>query len=78
MQVESGSTQVGLIAEHGFSPLVTVRRGGTTTSVLFDTRLSPHAIVTNADRLGLDLSAIHPVVLNHGHFDHAGGLAGLE
>lgn len=32
---------------------------------------------TNADRLGLDLSAIHAVILSHGHFDHAGGLASL-
>ncbi len=39
-QFESGATQVGLIAEHGFSAMVTVRRGSTTTSVLFDTGLS--------------------------------------
>jgi metal-dependent hydrolase (beta-lactamase superfamily II) len=65
------------MAEHGFSALVTVRRGDTTTSVLFDTGLSPDAMVTNADRLGLDLSGVHAVVLSHGHFDHVGGLAGL-
>jgi len=76
-QFEPGRTNVGLMAEHGFSALVTVRRAGTTTSVLFDTGLSPDAMVTNADRLGLDLSGVHAVVLSHGHFDHAGGLAGL-
>ena len=76
-QFEPGRTNVGLMAEHGFSALVTVRRGDTTTSVLFDTGLSPDAMVTNAGRLGLDLSAVHAVVLSHGHFDHAGGLAGL-
>jgi 7,8-dihydropterin-6-yl-methyl-4-(beta-D-ribofuranosyl)aminobenzene 5'-phosphate synthase len=76
-QFESGHTSVGLMAEHGFSALISVRRGSTTTSVLFDTGLSPDAMVTNADRLGLDLSAVHAVVLSHGHFDHAGGLAGL-
>jgi len=53
------------MAEHGFSALVTVRRGGTTTSVLLDTGLSPDAMVTNADRLGLDLSGVHAVVLSH-------------
>jgi 7,8-dihydropterin-6-yl-methyl-4-(beta-D-ribofuranosyl)aminobenzene 5'-phosphate synthase len=39
-QFEPGRTNVGLMAEHGFSALVTVRRGDTTTSVLFDTGLS--------------------------------------
>ena len=54
-----------------------MRRGDTTTSLLFDTGLSPDGMVTNADRLGVDLSAVQGVVLSHGHFDHAGGLAGL-
>jgi 7,8-dihydropterin-6-yl-methyl-4-(beta-D-ribofuranosyl)aminobenzene 5'-phosphate synthase len=76
-QFESGTTNVGLLAEHGFSALVSVRTGGTTTSILFDTGLSPDAMVTNADRLGIDLSDVRAVVLSHGHFDHAGGLAGL-
>ena len=76
-QFETGSTMVGLMAEHGFSALVSVRRGATTTTLLFDTGLSPDAMVTNADRLGADLSQIQAVVLSHGHFDHAGGLAGL-
>jgi 7,8-dihydropterin-6-yl-methyl-4-(beta-D-ribofuranosyl)aminobenzene 5'-phosphate synthase len=74
---ESGTTTVGLMAEHGFSALVSVRRGRTTTTLLFDAGLSPDAMVINADRLGLDLSGIQAVVLSHGHFDHAGGLAGL-
>jgi 7,8-dihydropterin-6-yl-methyl-4-(beta-D-ribofuranosyl)aminobenzene 5'-phosphate synthase len=76
-QFESGSTHVGLMAEHGFSALVTIRRGDATTSLLFDTGLSPDAMTTNADRLGVDLAAVQAVVLSHGHFDHAGGLAGL-
>jgi len=76
-QFETGRTSVGLMAEHGFSALVTARRAGTTTSVLFDTGLSPEAMVTNASRLGLDLFGVHAIVLSHGHFDHTGGLAGL-
>ena len=76
-QFEGGRTAVGLVAEHGFAALVTVRRGDTTTALLFDTGLSPDGMVTNADRLGVDLAAVQGVVLSHGHFDHAGGLAGL-
>jgi 7,8-dihydropterin-6-yl-methyl-4-(beta-D-ribofuranosyl)aminobenzene 5'-phosphate synthase len=76
-QFEDGRTDAGLRAEHGFAALVTVRRGATTTTLLFDTGLTPDAMVTNADRLGIDLSEVHGVVLSHGHFDHAGGLAGL-
>ncbi len=76
-QFDGGRTAVGLVAEHGFAALVTVRRGGTTTTLLFDTGLSPDGMLTNADRLGVDLSTVQGVVLSHGHFDHAGGLAGL-
>ena len=47
-QFETGMTAVGLIAEHGFSALVRVRRGTTTTTLLFDTGISPGAMVTNA------------------------------
>lgn len=74
---EGGTTTVGMMAEHGFSALVTVRRGLTTTRLLFDTGLSPDAMVTNANRLDVDPSQVQAVVLSHGHFDHAGGLAGL-
>ncbi|MGW4488571.1 MBL fold metallo-hydrolase [Amycolatopsis sp. NPDC004368] len=76
-QFEGGRTQVGLLGEHGFSALVTVRQGTEETTLLFDTGLSPSAMITNADRLGADLSAVEAVVLSHGHFDHTGGLAGL-
>jgi metal-dependent hydrolase (beta-lactamase superfamily II) len=76
-QFETGRTRPGMIAEHGFSALVTVRRAGRSTTLLFDTGRSLDAMVTNADRLGIDLGGLHSVVLSHGHFDHAGGLAGL-
>ena len=76
-QFDGGQTMVGLVAEHGFSALVTIRRGGRSSTLLFDTGLSPDAMVTNAGRLGVRLNEVHSVVLSHGHFDHAGGLAGL-
>jgi 7,8-dihydropterin-6-yl-methyl-4-(beta-D-ribofuranosyl)aminobenzene 5'-phosphate synthase len=76
-QFEGGATTAGLLAEHGFAALVRVRRAGTESTLLFDTGLSPDGMITNAERLGVDLSAARAVVLSHGHFDHAGGLAGL-
>jgi 7,8-dihydropterin-6-yl-methyl-4-(beta-D-ribofuranosyl)aminobenzene 5'-phosphate synthase len=76
-QFEGGGTAVGLVAEHGFAALVTVRRGGASTSVLFDTGISPTGMTLNAERLGIDWSTVQGVVLSHGHFDHAGGFAGL-
>ncbi len=76
-QFEGGRTAAGLRAEHGFSALVTVRRGTTRTTLLFDTGISPDGMTDNADRLGIDLRDVQGVVLSHGHFDHAGGLAGM-
>ena len=74
---EDGRTSSGLIAEHGFAALVTVRRGGRSTTLLFDTGRSPDAMAVNADRLGIDVADVQGIVLSHGHFDHTGGLAGL-
>ena len=76
-QFESGNTTVGLVAEHGFSTLVSVRRGDTTSTLIFDAGLSPDAMTINAGRLGIDLTDVMAIVLSHGHFDHAGGLIGL-
>ncbi|MGC8628150.1 MAG: MBL fold metallo-hydrolase [Acidimicrobiales bacterium] len=76
-QFEGGRALAGLLAEHGFSALVRVRRGTTWASLLFDTGASPDAMATNAGRLGLDLGDIQGVVLSHGHFDHTGGFPGL-
>jgi len=76
-QFEGGATAPGLLAEHGFSALVHVRRGERTHTLLFDTGVSPGGMATNVERLGLDLGELTAAVLSHGHFDHAGGLAGL-
>ena len=59
---------------HGFSVLATARRGDRQHTLLFD--VGPYASVwkENADRLGIDLSAIEGVFLSHWHFDHSGAL----
>ncbi|MFV0260303.1 MAG: MBL fold metallo-hydrolase [Acidimicrobiales bacterium] len=72
-----GTTLPGLVAEHGFSALVTVQRGGTEHTLLFDTGVSPTGMSHNMERLGVDVGDIEVTVLSHGHFDHAGGLEGL-
>jgi 7,8-dihydropterin-6-yl-methyl-4-(beta-D-ribofuranosyl)aminobenzene 5'-phosphate synthase len=74
---EGGGTAVGLVAEHGFAALVTVRCGDSSSTLLFDTGISPDGMSLNAERLGVDWSTVQGVVLSHGHFDHAGGFAGL-
>jgi 7,8-dihydropterin-6-yl-methyl-4-(beta-D-ribofuranosyl)aminobenzene 5'-phosphate synthase len=76
-QFEEGRTYPGLRAEHGFSALVSVRRGTTSHSLLFDTGISPDGLAINAERLGVEVEAIEAVVLSHGHVDHTGGFAGL-
>ena len=77
-QYEGLRTYPGLVAEHGFSALVTVRRGGSTHTLLFDTGISPDGLATNAERLGVDVGLLEAVVLSHGHVDHTGGFVGLS
>ncbi len=76
-QFTDGVGLLGMRAEHGFSAHVTVATQGRSSSLIFDTGLSPDAMLDNADRLGIDLSDVRGVILSHGHFDHAGGLLGL-
>ncbi|HEX6448188.1 MAG TPA: MBL fold metallo-hydrolase [Trebonia sp.] len=76
-QFADGGTFPGLRAEHGYSVLVTVRSGDTSSTLLFDTGVSPDGLAVNAERLGVDVGTLQGVVLSHGHFDHAGGFDGL-
>lgn len=65
------------LAQHGFSALVTVRKGDHEHTILFDTGVTPDGCVENMARLDLDPGEIEVVVCSHGHFDHTVGLAGL-
>jgi metal-dependent hydrolase (beta-lactamase superfamily II) len=56
---------------------MSIRRGATSHTVLFDTGVSPDGMAANVEWLGLDVAAIEVVVLSHGHFDQAGGFPGL-
>jgi 7,8-dihydropterin-6-yl-methyl-4-(beta-D-ribofuranosyl)aminobenzene 5'-phosphate synthase len=62
------------VAEHGFSMLIRLLYNGTAHSLLFDTGGSSEGMITNANRMGLNLSEIESVVLSHGHYDHFSGL----
>ena len=72
-----GAVVDGPLAQHGFSALVTVRRGNRSHTVLFDTGITPDGCVDNLRRLGKDVADIEAVVCSHGHFDHTAGLSGL-
>jgi 7,8-dihydropterin-6-yl-methyl-4-(beta-D-ribofuranosyl)aminobenzene 5'-phosphate synthase len=61
-------------AVHGLSCLVTVHRGGTTRSVLFDSGPEDYAFERNVSRLGVDLGVVESIVLSHGHWDHSGAM----
>lgn len=66
-----------LVAEHGFSALVSVERDGDRRSVLYDAGLTPHAVARNLDVLQVPVSDVRAIVISHGHADHHGGLEGL-
>jgi 7,8-dihydropterin-6-yl-methyl-4-(beta-D-ribofuranosyl)aminobenzene 5'-phosphate synthase len=72
-----GSSDDALRAEHGFAALVTVKKGGRETRVLFDAGRTPDGLVENMRRLDLHPGDIDIIVLSHGHWDHVTGMNGL-
>src|SRR5262245_3289352 len=66
-----------LRAEHGYSLLVTVRRGEWRETLLYDAGIGRDIALHNLDVLGRMLRDIRGIVLSHGHADHHGGLEGI-
>jgi 7,8-dihydropterin-6-yl-methyl-4-(beta-D-ribofuranosyl)aminobenzene 5'-phosphate synthase len=66
-----------LIAEHGFSALITVESEGRRQSVLYDAGLTPTALARNLDILQVPVPDLRALVISHGHADHHGGLEAL-
>jgi 7,8-dihydropterin-6-yl-methyl-4-(beta-D-ribofuranosyl)aminobenzene 5'-phosphate synthase len=75
--LEPGETTDALLAEHGFSVLVSLTTSGREHRVLFDAGLTPTGMVENMRRLQLSPKDIEAIVLSHGHFDHTTGIDGL-
>jgi 7,8-dihydropterin-6-yl-methyl-4-(beta-D-ribofuranosyl)aminobenzene 5'-phosphate synthase len=62
------------VACHGFSVLARGRRGEDDVSVLFDVGPSGEVWLSNAARLGIDLSDIAVLFVSHWHGDHTAGV----
>jgi 7,8-dihydropterin-6-yl-methyl-4-(beta-D-ribofuranosyl)aminobenzene 5'-phosphate synthase len=71
---DASGNRVSILAEHGFSAVVSLAVDGRNRKALFDFGFSERGAFQNARTLGVDLSAIEAMILSHGHMDHHGGL----
>jgi 7,8-dihydropterin-6-yl-methyl-4-(beta-D-ribofuranosyl)aminobenzene 5'-phosphate synthase len=66
-----------LLAEHGYSLLLTVERDGGRQSILYDAGFTRRTALHNLDVLGVRVNELRTIVLSHGHADHHGGVSGM-
>ena len=66
-----------LLAEHGYSLLLTVAQDGAKQSILYDAGFSRRTAAHNLHVLGVAVNELRAIVLSHGHADHHGGVSGL-
>jgi 7,8-dihydropterin-6-yl-methyl-4-(beta-D-ribofuranosyl)aminobenzene 5'-phosphate synthase len=75
--LKDGEIKNTILAEHGFSALITVSAGDRARTLLFDFGLSEFGAAFNAEALHADLTAVEAMALSHGHIDHTGGFLQL-
>lgn len=63
----------GLNCAHGLSIYIETAKH----KVLFDAGPDGDLLLSNAKKLGVDLSEVDIAIISHGHYDHAGGLSGF-
>jgi 7,8-dihydropterin-6-yl-methyl-4-(beta-D-ribofuranosyl)aminobenzene 5'-phosphate synthase len=63
-----------MLAEHGLSLMITVKRDKKSHCILFDCGYTKIGVPHNMQMLGINPRQIEAIVLSHGHMDHTGAL----
>lgn len=77
LPLKDGEIKNSVLAEHGFSAMVTINQADAARALLFDFGFSEHGAAFNAEALDADLTAVEVLALSHGHLDHVGGMKQL-
>jgi 7,8-dihydropterin-6-yl-methyl-4-(beta-D-ribofuranosyl)aminobenzene 5'-phosphate synthase len=77
LPLKGGEIKSSILAEHGFSALITINQGDAARALLFDFGFSENGAAFNADALDADLTLVEAMALSHGHLDHVGGMKKL-
>lgn len=64
-----------ILAEHGFSAVITTTTKEKQRTMIFDFGFSEDVVARNAAAIGVDLTKVELAALSHGHMDHFGGIA---
>jgi len=68
---DNTSSRPDLQADWGFSALIQVKE----RNILFDTGANGHILLSNMEKLKINIKEIEDVFISHPHWDHTGGLS---